>query len=293
MKKFTILSLVALISASIYLQGCTRVGPTEAGFAISNSGSYRGIDSLPLVTGWQFYLPFSTQIITIPTTQQHVVWSKGGNEGKETEQQINVSCMGGAGFGIDVGLNYRVDPTKASKIYLKYRTDDLEKITDTYLRNIVRGAMQDISGHLTVDSVLNNLPGFEHAIAANLTKKLAPEGFMVDNFSIINKPVPSDPQLAGAINNKIKAKQDAETSKMQLQISIAEANKRVAEARGDSASAVIKASGQAEAIKKLQSQLTPEYVEYTKIQKWDGALPTVSGGGSGIMLQLGVPSHKQ
>lgn len=200
--------------------------------------------------------------------------------------------MGGAGFGIDVGLNYRVDPTKASKIYLKYRTDDLEKITDTYLRNIVRGAMQDISGHLTVDSVLNNLPGFEHAIAANLTKKLAPEGFMVDNFSIINKPVPSDPQLAGAINNKIKAKQDAETSKMQLQISIAEANKRVAEARGDSASAVIKASGQAEAIKKLQSQLTPEYVEYTKIQKWDGALPTVSGGGSGIMLQLGVPGHK-
>lgn len=292
MKTTTIVIASVIVVLMLFLVRCTRVGPTEAGFKISNAGSYRGIDSIPLVTGYQFYSPFTTQVITIPTTQQHVVWSREAGEGEAENQQINVSCMGGAGFGIDVGLNYRVNPDKASKIYLKYRTADLEKITSTYIRNIVRGAMQDISGHLTVDSVLNNLPAFEHAVADNLTKKLAPEGFMVDNFSIINKPVPSDPQLAASINNKIKAKQDAETSKMQLQISIAEANKRIAEARGDSASAVIKASGQAEAIKKLQSQLTPEYVEYIKAQKWDGALPTVNGGGSGMILQLGQPSHK-
>lgn len=290
MKKSTTITLALLISVAFY--SCTRVGPTEAGFKISNSGTYRGIDSLPLVTGWQFYMPTATQIITIPTTQQHVVWSKAGGEGKNEGEEINISCMGGAGFGIDVGFNYRVNPDKASKIYLKYHSDDLDKITQTYLRNIVRGAMQDVSGIITVDSVLNNLPAFEHAVSANLTKRLAPEGFIVDNFSIINKPTPSDPQLAASINNKIKAKQDAETSKMQLQISVADANKRIAEARGDSASSVIKASGQAEAIKKLQNQLTPEYVEYVKIQKWDGALPTVSGGGSGMILQLGTPAHK-
>lgn len=292
MKKSTTLFMLILISASIYLSSCTRVGPTEAGFKISNSGTYRGVDSIPLVTGWQFYVPFATQVVTIPTTQQHVVWSKGGAEGENPDMEINVSCMGGAGFGIDVGFNYRVNPDMASKIYLKYRSADLEKITQTYLRNIVRGSMQDVSGVITVDSILNNLPAYEHAVFSNLSKKLGKEGFFVDNFSIINKPLPSDPQLANSINNKIKAKQDAETSKMQLQISIAESNKRVAEARGDSASAVIKASGQAEAIRKLQSQLTPEYVEYTKIQKWDGALPTVNGGGSGMILQLGAPTHK-
>lgn len=290
MKKST--SIIIALSISIAFYSCTRVGPTEAGFKISNSGTYRGIDSLPLITGWQFYMPTATQIITIPTTQQHVVWSKDGGEGKDTDEQINISCMGGAGFGIDVGFNYRVNPDKASKIYLKYHSDDLDKITQTYLRNIVRGSMQDVSGIITVDSVLNNLPAFEHAVSKKLTERLAPEGFIVDNFSIINKPTPSDPQLAASINNKIKAKQDAETSKMQLQISIADANKRIAEARGDSASSVIKASGQAESIKKLQSQLTPEYVEYVKIQKWDGALPTVSGGGNGMILQLGAPAHK-
>lgn len=291
MKK-TILA-VMLFAAAIYFSGCTRVGPTEAGFKISNSGSYRGIDSIPLVTGWQFYLPWATTVVTIPTTQQHVVWTKDATEGTAGDEEIKVSCMGGAGFGMDVGFNYRVNPDKASKIYLKYHTDDLAKISQSYLRNIVRGSMQDISGTLTVDSILNNLPSFEHRVDSALIKRLAPEGFMVDNFNITNRPRPSDPALAASINNKIKAKQDAETSKMQLQISIADANKKIAEARGDSASSVIKASGQAEAIKKLQTQLTPEYVEYYKLQRWDGALPTVNGGGSGIMLQLGTVGKKQ
>jgi hypothetical protein len=87
-----------------------------------------------------------------------VVWSEDENEGSKPNEHITISCQGGAGFKVDVGLNYRVNPSKASKIYLKYRTDDLESITATYLRNVVRGSMQDVSGLITVDSVLNNLP---------------------------------------------------------------------------------------------------------------------------------------
>ena len=52
----------------------------------------------------------------------------------------------------------------------------------------------------------------------------------MDNFSILKQPTPTDANLAQAINAKIKAKQDAETSKMQLQSSIAEANKQIAKA---------------------------------------------------------------
>ncbi len=272
--------------------GCTRVAPTEAGFKISKSGTYRGIDSLPLVTGYQFYLPWATEIVTIPTTQEHVVWTKTADEGSDKNEEISVSCLGGAGFRMDVGFNYHVEANKASKVWLKYKTSDLKIITKTYLRNMVRKSMQDISSTMSVDSVLNNLSGYENAVQVKLTKSLEPLGFDVDNFNILSKPEPSDPQLAAAINRKIQAKQDAETSKMQLQISIAEANKRIATARGDSAAKVIEAAGQAEAIHKLQSQLTPEYVEYQKIQKWDGVLPTVNGSGGGMILQLGIPSHK-
>lgn len=276
--------LIATLVAT--LASCTRINPTEVGFKIDNSGDYRGIDSLPLLTGFQFYTPGFTYIVTIPTTQQHVIWSEDESEGSKPGEHITVACLGGAGFKMDVGLNYRVNPTKASKIYLKYKTDDLESISQTYLRNVVRGSMQDISGYITVDSILNNMPGFEAAVRKNVTERFEKDGFIVDNFSILKQPTPTDVNLAQAINAKIKAKQDAETSKMQLQSSIAEANKQVAQARGDSATKVINAMGEAEAVKKIQQVLTPTYVEYIKATRWNGVQPSVVGGGGGMILQL-------
>ena len=279
--------VLALIALVVTLGSCTRINPTEVGFKIDNSGDYRGIDSLPLLTGFQFYTPGFTYVVTIPTTQQHVIWSEDENEGSRPNEHITVACLGGAGFKIDVGLNYRVNPVKASKIYLKYKTDDLESISQTYLRNVVRGSMQDVSGYITVDSILNNMPGFESAVRKNVTERFEKDGFIVDNFSILKQPTPTDANLAQSINAKIKAKQDAETSKMQLQSSIAEANKQIAKARGDSATKVINAMGEAEAVKKIQQVLTPTYVEYIKATRWNGVQPTtIVGSGAGTILSL-------
>jgi regulator of protease activity HflC (stomatin/prohibitin superfamily) len=279
---------LCVLSLMVFLYSCTRINPTEAGFSISNSGNYRGIDSLPLLTGYQWYFPFTTKIVTIPTTQQHIVWSEAKGEGKAEGQEITVSCLGGAGFKIDVGMNYRVNPFKASKIYLKYNTDDLESISETYLRNAVRGAMQDVSGTLTVDSILNNLPAFEHQVAQNLSVRLYPEGFIVDLFNILSQPRPTDADLAKSINAKIKAKQDAERTKMELQSSLAEAQKMIATARGDSSSRIINAMADAKAIQVTQAALSssPQYVELIKAQKWNGVLPTVVTSGQGTFLQL-------
>lgn len=288
MKSTYVIAAIVAFCLLLGFIGCHRVSPTEVGFIVSNSGDYRGIDSLPVVTGYNFVMPGFKYIVTLPTTQQHVVWSEDGTEGADKGQQITISCLGGAGFKMDVGFNFRVDPNKASKIYLKYRTDDLDRITATYLRNIVRGAMQDLSGTMTVDSVLNNLPYYEHTVAAGLTERLAREGFIVDNFNITKQPTPTDNNLAASINAKIKAKQDAETSKMQLQQSIAEANKKVADARGDSASKVINALADAEVIKVKTNSLSasPQYIELIKAEKWDGKLPTYIGSGQGTLFSI-------
>ena len=141
--------------------------------------------------------------------------------------------------------------------------------------------MQDVSGLITVDSILNNLPGYESDVRSRVTKRFEDEGFIVDNFSILKQPEPTDKGLADAIHAKIRAKQDAETSKQQLQQSIAEANKQIAKARGDSATKVITAMGEAEAVKKIQQVLSPTYVEYIKATRWNGIQPTVVGSGSG------------
>lgn len=218
---------------------------------------------------------------------QHVVWSEDGTEGTDKGTHITVACSGGAGFKMDVGLNYHVNANDAPKIYLKWKETDLHDITDKFIRNLTRGTMQDISGHITVDSILNNLPAYEGAVRDLLTQRMAHMGFIVDNYNILKRPEPTDPALTKSINDKVKAKQDAETAVTQLQQSVAEANKMIAKARGDSASQVIEALGRAEAIRAMQQQLTPTYVDYLRAQKWDGALPsTVLGSGSNTLFSL-------
>ncbi len=269
MRKLALVAGICILLAS----SCTRVTPTEEGFKISNSGDYRGIDSLPLLTGVNWYMPGFSYIVTLPTIMQHVVWSEAKNEGSEPDQEIVINCMGGSGFKVDVGLNYRIAPGKASKIYLKYKSDDLSTITNTYLRNIVRGAMQDISGHITVDSILNNLPAYEASVRSRLVDKFLKEGFLMDGYNILSMPRPVDPNLATAINQKIIAKQNSETAKQQLQITIAEANKKIAEAKGDSASLVTNAAGEAKANQLRQATLTENLLRQQMLDKWDGKLP--------------------
>jgi regulator of protease activity HflC (stomatin/prohibitin superfamily) len=283
-KMFKVMALSMLVV--MYLSSCTRINPTEVGFKIDNAGDYRGIDSLPLLTGWQFYMPGGSYIVTIPTTQQHVIWSEAADEGSQPNQQMTVPCLGGAGFKIDVGFNYRVNAFKASKIYLKYKSADLEVISNTYLRNVVRGSIIEVSSTLTVDSVLNNVSAFERACKEKIITVLKPEGFDVDNLYFIHAPVPSDPNLAASINNKIKARQDAATAVMELQISVANANKEIAKARGDSSVKVITALGEAEAVKKIQQVLSPTYVEYIRANKWDGKLPTTTLGSSSTLFNI-------
>jgi regulator of protease activity HflC (stomatin/prohibitin superfamily) len=286
-----IVSFVAFIVLMISLTSCmTRISPTEVGFKIDNAGDYRGIDSLPLLTGWQFYIPGQSYIVTLPTTQEHVAWTESNNEGSSNDEAITVACSGGAGFKMDVGLNYQIIPNKASKLYLKYKTDDLKTITNGFLRNTVRRCMQDVSGLITVDSILTNLPAYEHAVNDLLNKQLEPQGITLI-FSVLKQPTPTDPNLAKSIAAKIQAKQDAERAVTELQSSIAEANKKIADARGDSASRVIKASSEAREIMVKQEALrqSPQYIELVKAQRWDGHLSQVQGGGSGMILQLKQP----
>lgn len=288
MKKVTFYVLALALSLSTMFTSCvTNVKPTEAGFLINNSGTYRGLDSLPLLTGYNWY-GFNSSIITIPTTVQHEVWTDAATEGQDGAQAIQIACMGGASMRVDVGLNFSVNPTKASHIYLKWKDDDLQDLTNKFIKNIVRGSMQDISGVLTMDSILNNLPAFEHAAHDLIAKRLGVDGFENVQFNIVSAPRATDSNITAQINLKIAAKQKSERAIMELQISVAEANKDIAKARGDSAAKVINAAGEAEAVRKIQNVLTPTYVDYIKATRWNGALSLYSAGSGGsTMLNFG------
>lgn len=92
-------------------------------------------------------------------------------------------------------------------------------------------------------------------------------------------------QEAEAIENqmkidKAKAEADAETTKAEAAKKTAEANAEIAliEAQSYADTQKIKADADVNRLKQISNALTPEYLEYTKYQKWDGKLPTYTNG---------------
>ena len=283
MKQTIKLMMVAVI-ATLMMSACTRINPGYTGFKINYSGDYRGTDSLPNETGWVWYAPGFSTVIEFPTSMQHKVWTEGDDEGSSQDEAFLIGCKGGAGFKIDIGLNYRIIPQEAAHIYFKFKVTDMEELHNGYLRNIIRQTLNDLAGHYTVDSLLNNRPAFENRAQELLSQRLLGDGFTDIQLSILRTPTPTDKALADAINAKIKAKQDAERTQTELQTSVAQAQKDIAKARGDSAAKVINALGTAVANQKLQQSLTPMLIQKMWIEQWNGVLPQYSLGNNTSML---------
>ena len=282
MKKYFGLLTVSILSLT--LSNCTKIEATEKGFSYDNLGDHKGqIKTIPEY-GYTFYNPMKTKVVAISTQLQHYVWTSDKNEGSEANESIQIACKGGANMNCNVGFNYRVNPDSVSHIYFLFNQDNLDWITKNYLRTKVRAAMQEISGTYTPDSLFNNLPAYENAVRTTLTDTMREQGFILETFTLTHAPDPTDPALVKAISAKNSEKQLADqalyTKIKNENLALAD----IAKARGDSASNVIKAAGQAVAIQKQQAVLTTEYVEYIKWNKWDGKLPTTQLGGGTSMI---------
>lgn len=88
-----------------------------------------------------------------------------------------------------------------------------------------------------------------------------------------------------------QSKADYESAKLDAQTKLerarASAEAKLINAKASAEAAVINAKGQAEANRLLTESLTPMILEYNKINKWNGKLPTTSvGQGSSTIIGL-------
>lgn len=113
-----------------------------------------------------------------------------------------------------------------------------------------------------------------------------------EDVVFVNKVVINDMNFEDAYNEAIQqksiAQQNADKQKIENEAAIAkaEADKQVAitNAEAEAQKTSIAAEAQAEANRKLAESLSDTLIEYQKIQKWDGKLPTVSGGNALVSI---------
>lgn len=273
--------MVCLAVLAVGTSGCSRawIDPGSVGVKVNSYGSGKGVEDYPLLTGAVWYNPFTETVYEYPTFTQNVTWKDNEKISFNSSQGSKISC--------DVGLSYSLKAEKVPHIFVKYR-QPIEAVTHNYLRIKVRDCINKFSSKFTAIEILGVKSQMLLSEAKeSLVEELGQEGFVIDTLSFVSAPEPENPDVKMAINRVIQSTQEAEQAENKVKQIEAEARQEVARAEGKAQAILAEAKAQAEANKILGESLTPELVRYKMIDKWEGKLPTVSGGeGMSFLMQM-------
>jgi regulator of protease activity HflC (stomatin/prohibitin superfamily) len=267
----------------------TRVDAAHVGIKVKLAGSARGVQDIPVVTGWVFFNPLTEQIVSFPTSVQNVVWTASTHEGRATDESITFSSQEGVNVNSDIGLSFHIEPTLAPHLYLRFRQPDLLILADGYVRNAVREAFNDVASRMAVQDIYGAKKGKLIAdVGAKLREVLGKDGFIIDQITI-NGALRLPENVAQAINRAMEATQNAIQAENRVRQVRAEAEQAVAEAHGAAEAARQRAEGEADAVliraradaranEIIRLSTTGAVLQYRAIQRWDGKLPTYQAG---------------
>lgn len=265
MKKLALGALV--IAAVMGLSACDKVPAGYRGVKVNLYGSDKGVDEQSLGVG-RYYIGWNSELYLFPTFLQNYSW--------KSEQAITMQTSEGLSIKTDAGITYSIEPDNVVKVFQKYRLG-IEEITNTFLHNMVRDAMNEVASTMTVEQIYGaQKEQFIKRVNEIVKKQAFDTGIEVDKIYLVGSFELPD-SVVGSINSKIQASQNAMKVENEVATARAEAQKTVVEAQARGQQILINAESQAKANKILAESLTKEFVEYQAILKWNGELPRMTG----------------
>lgn len=271
------LKLISILASVLALSACSRVPAGYRGVIVNLYGSDKGVSEQSVGVG-RYYLGWNSELYLFPTFLQNRAWDR--------EQAITMQTSEGLTITTDAGITYQIEPENIVKVFTKYRLG-IDEITDTFLHNMVRDAMNEVASRMTVDQIYGlKKEEFIAAVNAIVIRDASKTGINVDKIYLIGSFV-LPASVMNSINTKIEASQNAVKVENEIATSRAEAQKTIVDAEAAAKRIIINAESQAKANKILADSLTPEFVSYQAILKWNGQLPTTNAGSALPFINIG------
>jgi regulator of protease activity HflC (stomatin/prohibitin superfamily) len=162
-----------------------------------------------------------------------------------------------------IAVNYHLDGKYAVQVFQNVGINYQDILLAPAIQNIFKAT----TAGYTAEELITRREEVRIKAEAALKDQLAVYHVIVENFNIVNFDFSQE--FNAAIEAKQVAQQQVETAKQKL-----------AQAQVDAATAKAQAQGQADAQAALKNTgaLSPEYLQYLALTKWDGHLPSVVGG---------------
>ncbi|KAA8998832.1 prohibitin family protein [Paenibacillus spiritus] len=209
-----------------------------------------------LTPGIHFKIPFIQQVIQVNT------------QVAKTETDTSASSKDLQPVSTHVAVNYSVDKETAFTL--------MNNIGGNFDTVIINPAIQEIVKEVTArypaEDLITRRDLVAGEISDHLTKRLAKYDLIVNEINIVNF------KFSDAFNQSIEAKQVAQQQALKAENDL----KRV---QIEAKQKIAQAQAEAESLKLKKQEVTPELVQLKQlevqeqaVEKWDGKLPSVTGG---------------
>ena len=233
-------------------------------------------DVLP--SGLHFINPFS-EVLPMEVRTRNYTMSGIADEGqKKGDDAIPVISSDGLTVKLDATIFYHLMQDRVPRIYREIGLD----VEGIIIRGQIRTSMRDAAAGLTATELYtSHRQGFVDTVSRTLKTAFEERGIVLEQVLLRNVLLPE--QITKAINDKIAADQEAQKMIFVLQKESQEAERKR-----------IEAEGQAKAQQIVSASLTPQILEYQRIQalRYVGEKGNLIITGSGGTPLIQVPSKK-
>jgi regulator of protease activity HflC (stomatin/prohibitin superfamily) len=267
-KPRTIGIIVILLIIFIFVWGTFVIVPAGHRGVVLWWGS---VEKRVMGEGLNFKVPMAERVIKIDVRVRPHPFKEIDAASKEY-QMVKLTGM----------MNFHIAPSYVNDLYQKVGLDFADKVIDPAFNDFVK----EVVPNYPITEILPKREEIRKRAMLKLGDNLARYHIVVDDIYFAN--IRFTPEYEKAIEAKQVAQQQVETQRQILAQREIEAQQKVATAKGEAESILVVAQGQAKANDALSRSITSILVQYKSIEKWNGILPQVSGGGIPL-IDLGKP----
>jgi regulator of protease activity HflC (stomatin/prohibitin superfamily) len=181
-------------------------------------------------------------------------------------------------------MNYHIEPAKAPDLFQRVGVDFVDKVIDPAFADFVK----EVVPQYAATDILGKRDEIRSRARDALGKNIERYGVTVDDVYLSN--ITFSPEYQAAIERKQTAQQQVDAERQILLQKGVQADQAVVEAKGRADARVAAAQGDARANQLLTASLSAELIDYLRWTRWDGRLPQVTGGGSGTLISVPLPT---
>jgi regulator of protease activity HflC (stomatin/prohibitin superfamily) len=228
---------------------------------------FGAVQDEPLTEGLHAVIPFVTTVTKMNTKTQKV------------EADCAAASKDLQTISTTIVVNYHVIESQAPQLYASVGRGYEDIIVVPAIQESVKAVVAQYSA----EELITKRQLVSTSIADKLEEKIGSFGLAIEVFNITNL------EFSESFNAAIEAKQTAAQEALKAQQDLnrikIEAEQKVVNAQAQADATRAQAEAEAYAIEIIQRQLAQSeaYLEYQKIQKWNGQLPQVQGDSSPII----------